>query len=1391
MRDGKTYYQGQEFFLKTCNYLLTIYVDEDNGFLVGPHANYYVWADNNYPHTQGELSIQLHAHLKLMKEMGFNSVRIMNAGVRPKYYSDQLALAFWHRSTTTTNPDPIPFEGDTGFMSYAVYQDMNEDGIAYLKTAMQIVLDIADIYDIKVIWVMGGDARYVDGSKKYRSLLQYSDHNIVSQYKDLMGALGDYFKNHPALFAYDLFHEIQSFDNSEFPDGNYVNQLSLAPTVKDIVDTIKTIDNNHYTTTGLFGENTFFRLGTKPFYYCDFLNFHNYDHNAYLYEEYPLGTYVNRYVYYFGKTIDCPWMIGENGMQTEIQENTPELIEGDATPVSEAQLTTSVINIMNQASKCNSLGYAYWQFANEYNWQNVGVLKHNNELPPLQVEINTNPAQVVTCNYAYKDLVNPPENSVFNTFTVSDQECTFDQALYADIYKAEDFSPLLNQTWKGIVLEGEQPNMQPVPDAIVKVHINGTSEDYFTFTDSEGMFSVKSQSEFRTATVSVSKYGYDVVKREPVASAIQIEYHINKIAFPEKESYPIINNITVNSGDVLVMDKPDMIYGHVTVNDGGILRISSKISFDDNSQLIVNPGGKLILEEGALLTAIHQAWFGIVLNGDYTENRPELTSTGNTTIAKAHYGIYNYLNNQYQDANILLNLDGTKFINNYQDILINRNTGNVLYFKDCEFIITEDAPEEFGINNTCDEFIEINYSDHAKFVNCDFADYRNFVSSVPEKVGIETINLKKLEVLPDPFMGARKSTFTNLYYGIKSTTGWGGEINIRNCDFTTVRGVYLDGYSSYEPVTIINSTFNILGYPQGKDVNPGEDPIPEELRPYGVYLDNTTNKYQIEGNIFKSENGIPDDKYGLIANSNGGLSNEFYRNRFYNLENSVQAIGVNKALSGDDSKGLQILCNKFYNTKTDVFVNSEMPFGGIAKYQGSLTKPAGNLFSSGAVLCNYKNELSHIDYFVRNLDDPDYNFLEIPSSVEGDILVTPLINSFIGNSCPDYSTNLPDHILVDEIYLELESSSILESSITSMLDDIVDGGNTGQVISDIIHLDDNSAWVTYYDLMYNSPYLSDTVLKNVSKKETGLTVPMIRDILVANPQSAKNSDIKKLLKDRDNQLPDYMIDQIEAGETFISMKENLEIQRAEQRVIYDKSLMNLVAYYYELEDSLAYAEDSIVALLKMRSEAPYYFELAEYYFNKSRYLEGKEVLNSMYAVCELTDLEKIEIGDLISFTNFYQNLLKLTKGDLYNLNDFYIEQLKVFEDKGGRVGAKARVILLMNDASDYKELVYKPEEVILPRNTEHKNLNNANPKFSVYPNPAKEHINVEYKLIEHKGAIQFVITDITGQIVLQKQLFNLQDIVIIKIAGLSKGTYNCSLYNGSKLEFNEKLIIDN
>ena len=50
---------------------------------------------------------------------------------------------------------------------------------------------------------------------------------------------------------------------------------------------------------------------------------------------------------------------------------------------------------------------------------------------------------------------------------------------------------------------------------------------------------------------------------------------------------------------------------------------------------------------------------------------------------------------------------------------------------------------------------------------------------------------------------------------------------------------------------------------------------------------------------------------------------------------------------------------------------------------------------------------------------------------------------------------------------------------------------------------DNTAWQTYLSLMDKSPYLSDESLKEVARKDEGLTAPMVRDILVANPQAAK------------------------------------------------------------------------------------------------------------------------------------------------------------------------------------------------------------------------------------------------------------------------------------------------
>ena len=426
------------------------------------------------------------------------------------------------------------------------------------------------------------------------------------------------------------------------------------------------------------------------------------------------------------------------------------------------------------------------------------------------------------------------------------------------------------------------------------------------------------------------------------------------------------------------------------------------------------------------------------------------------------------------------------------------------------------------------------------------------------------------------------------------------------------------------------------------------------------------------------------------------------------------------------------------------------------------------------------------------MDDPNFDAQEIPINInEGSALinVNPIDFYYTNELCPSTtgSTVLPvDHELLRE---ELTISKLTEDALDDMLDDIVDGGNTGQVLSDIIHLEDNSAWITYYELMNKSPYLSDTVLKDIAKKEDVLTVTMIRDILVANPQAAKKSDIKKLLKDRDIQLPDYMIEQIEAGENILSAKEYLEIQKAEQRKIFDRSMMSLVNYYYENSDSLVYASDSIISLLSLRHEPKYLLLLSEYHASVDDFTSAKDDLSAILSDFEMKDYERDEISGLISFYDQYANILKVCKGDLLNLDNSSIEILKGYAAIDDMAGQKATAILLANNEAGFLCTVFEPGMIVSPRNAKAGNINGSDePRFSIYPNPAKEYVYVDYDICERIGDIRLVIVDATGKTVREQEFKHLRDVIILKTGDLIEGTYNCVIYNGSKMEFSAKLV---
>lgn len=124
----------------------------------------------------------------------------------------------------------------------------------------------------------------------------------------------------------------------------------------------------------------------------------------------------------------------------------------------------------------------------------------------------------------------------------------------------------------------------------------------------------------------------------------------------------------------------------------------------------------------------------------------------------------------------------------------------------------------------------------------------------------------------------------------------------------------------------------------------------------------------------------------------------------------------------------------------------------------------------------------------------------------------------------------------------------------------------------------NNSQQLYLDLMSKSPYLSDTVLKSSAVKEEVLTDMLIRDVMVSNPQSAKEDEVIQKLEERDEPLPDYMMDQIMAGLDSIGAQEILKRELAGHRTRRQSAYRDLHRIFKT--DTALGGSDSLMNLLQ-------------------------------------------------------------------------------------------------------------------------------------------------------------------------------------------------------------------
>jgi len=881
---------------------------------------------------------------------------------------------------------------------------------------------------------------------------------------------------------------------------------------------------------------------------------------------------------------------------------------------------------------------------------------------------------------------------------------------------------------------------------------------------------------------------------------------INKLRFASTVGIvPPRNNIAIdhisineidNADPIIISGEYNLINDYHACNDI-IIEPTGKLTIGPNCTLIMPTNKKIIVERsgeleinGGKITADGNGyWTGIEIWG--TNGQPQHPSyqglvyiNSGGTIEKAVCGIRTFKADgdpAYSGGIILAN--NANFINNVICASFYPYTvESMSYFENSDFLINDELPSGFAINN----FISLKGIDGVDFRNISVNDIRSTIPIDQKATGIYSVDSKfyvRAKCLyGDPCVQWDNSTFMNLKYGIYALRSISNlPFSVERTDFiNNLRGIYASGA---DLLSVTLSSFNTYDFPALS---------PEH---YGLYLDNCTG-YVIEENYFYND-AILKQGIGLIVNQSGGENNMIYNNNFENL--SVAALAQNENRSTNGLTGLQFKCNQFELNTNDLAVTYNLPFqsrkAGIASKQGSHDNapnaPAGNLFSHTGPMGTFSdinNQSQHIIYYYHVNE-----LYPLRPWYYTTLTVTPTANEEPNaywdpeESCPSHlgggGGTGPDNGNREEML----SSGQKEDSIRNILNAIEDGGNTIELTQEVDWSIPPESMDIFNELMNKSPYLTDTVIGAAIEKENVFANAMIRDVMVANPQSAKDDELIEKLDERNNPMPDYMFGQILQGRNLVSVYEELQsklMYYSQQRAYaYHKIVHEYLTDSLNSQSSI----DSLIQLFAGEHSLKAKYSLTFLYIYQGDYASGLTTLNQVPSQFDLTEEEQAEHQNLIG----YCNLLAGFNGS--SPDSAMIQLLFDIEaQETGIASAYARNLLISLDEMSYEEPIILPDMLKSSKEIRYEQLMltaHESRYLEIFPNPSKDHIIISWKLDTAPNNAKISISDNAGKCLCEWTIEEIENQQVFDARNLKPGVYIVTLYGNNKQMESTKFTI--
>ena len=479
----------------------------------------------------------------------------------------------------------------------------------------------------------------------------------------------------------------------------------------------------------------------------------------------------------------------------------------------------------------------------------------------------------------------------------------------------------------------------------------------------------------------------------------------------------------------------------------------------------------------------------------------------------------------------------------------------------------------------------------------------------------------------------------------------------------------------------------------------------------------------------------------------------------------------------------------------DFAITYDQPYNnyiGIAKYQGthlndSIFAPVGNMFKPYPEYPHYDfyNEGNDIEYYYHALNQTGFRLR--PQHIYGTVRTHPIYEYFIENYCPSTLSGSGSSEELDQMMMAQSRYDSLGDAMIAL----VDGGSTEILNMEVQTSSPPDALQVRNELLNGSPYLSDTVMKTSVGKEDVLDNAMIRDVLVANPQSAKSEEINEMLANRSNPMPDYMMEQILAGEDTISAKEILEAKKAWWDGEATKLYTRLINHYKG--DSLSPANDD-----NLRWLFDYRNTLAARY-NKADWIQAmgeyEQAIEELVSIPALFILNTVQASTHQAYLEFY-NISKSIQSDslfVFRVDSTQTELLQsIVQSNKDLPGGYARNILLAAGKIMYQEPIILPDtglKVIKKEKFRGVKETDKGKFISVFPNPANDYFIVRIKLPDTPKQGLLTLYDATGKIILVFEVANKYNQLIIPTTHLKSGMYLLELKINGKREGTAKITI--